>query len=32
MFMTVLQALTLAALLVVSVTWTIKLRHDMRND
>lgn len=30
MFMTVLQALTLAALLVVSVTWTIKLRRDMQ--
>lgn len=30
MFMTVLQALTLAALLVASVTWTIKLYRDMK--
>ena len=30
MFMTVLQALTLVALLVASVIWTIKLRRDMQ--
>ncbi len=30
MFMTVLQALTLAALLVASVIWIIKLLRDMQ--
>lgn len=30
MFMTVLQASALAALLVASVTWTIKLRREMQ--
>lgn len=31
MFMTVLEALTLAALLLASVTWTIKLCRDMQS-
>jgi hypothetical protein len=30
MFMTVLQALTLVAMLIASVTWTIKLHRDMK--